>query len=169
MRTSPTTHTAVCRRRTNNLPRLLKMPAPPPSTDTSKPRSTKRPMTEIIASKPSLPSLVGESNRSSKAWLLHTTYLRSLCPPSSYGRWSRPRKFGRNLGFQCECPTCEERPPHHIPPWNRWRWMSLHMASAHRGRLMNKLYAQSPDYTPYDEGSFDATKRGFPFRKQSRQ
>jgi hypothetical protein len=31
-------------------------------------------------------------------------------------------------------------------------------------RLMNKLFAKSPNYLPYDENSFDPSVAGFPFK-----
>lgn len=36
-------------------------------------------------------------------------------------------------------------------------------------RLMNKLLANSPEYIPYDESSFDAATERFPFRQVKQQ
>jgi hypothetical protein len=32
-------------------------------------------------------------------------------------------------------------------------------------RVLNKMFADSPEYTPYDEASFDETNPKFPFRR----
>lgn len=36
-------------------------------------------------------------------------------------------------------------------------------------RVLNKIFADSPDYTPYDENSLDSTSWMFPFKRVEKQ
>jgi hypothetical protein len=62
---------------------------------------------------------------------MNTTFLRNCLPANSHGLFT-PRRFGNSLGVPCICPRCDERPPKHIKPWNRWRWMAFHEMTAHK-------------------------------------
>jgi hypothetical protein len=39
------------------------------------------------------------------------------------------RRVGNNYGYAIVCPHCEEKPPKGIAPWNRWRWLTLHVVT----------------------------------------
>ncbi len=52
--------------------------------------------------------------------------------------------------------------------------MATGLAAFHNGdmalarvivRMMNKIYALSPDYIPYDESTFNPNSPGFPFKR----
>jgi hypothetical protein len=58
------------------------------------------------------------------------TYLRACLPENSDALFT-PRRYGNHLGVPCTCPHCDERPPREIRPWNRWRWLTFHIATRH--------------------------------------
>jgi hypothetical protein len=92
-------------------------------------RPQQHPRPTILA-KPPLPLGSTDSKNFAKQLQLNTTYLRGLLPAGSQSLFT-PRRYGNRLGVPCVCPHCEERPPRYIPAWNRWRWLSLHIATRH--------------------------------------
>ena len=57
-------------------------------------------------------------------------YLRPNLP-TGWGHFFHPRRSGRYWGLAIICPLCEQRPGSEITPWNRWRWLAVHIASKH--------------------------------------
>lgn len=52
--------------------------------------------------------------------------------PSGALSYFYARRVGRGYGFSITCPHCEARPDSgEVQPWNRWRWLSMHIAAKH--------------------------------------
>jgi hypothetical protein len=88
----------------------------------------------LVTESPKRPLLLpsADSKDFAKAWRLSSTFLRACLPPNSANLYTA-RKYGNHIGVPCQCPRCNERPPRHIKPWNRWRWMAFHEMTEHKG------------------------------------
>jgi hypothetical protein len=88
------------------------------------------PKMELLPPQPSKLPLAGSKNFA-RILRQNMTYLQGCLPPDSQSLYT-PRRYGNHLGVPCVCAICEQRPPHYIKPWNRWRWMNFHQLAAHR-------------------------------------
>lgn len=79
------------------------------------------------------PLPLAESSNFQTAWRENMTYLKGNLPKNSLPLFAA-RKYGNHIGVPCRCPHCEDRPPWHIKPWNRWRWLTFHIAVRHAGK-----------------------------------
>ena len=70
-----------------------------------------------------------------RAWRRSSTYLQGVLPANCQDLYT-PRKYGRYIGIPIVCPHCEDRPPKHITPHSRWRWLSFHIATRHALKRM---------------------------------
>ena len=86
----------------------------------------------MASPKPSLQLPPADSRNYAAAWRMNMTYLRGCLPPESQHLFTA-RRYGNHIGVPCVCIHCEERPPKHIKPWNRWRWLTFHIATRHSG------------------------------------
>src|SRR5215469_7534975 len=84
---------------------------------------------EILPPKPSPLPMAGSKNFAA-ILRKNTTYLRGLLPPDSASLYT-PRRYGNRLGIPIVCPHCDDRPPHWIRGYGRWRWMTFHIATRH--------------------------------------
>lgn len=68
-----------------------------------------------------------ESRRKSKP---SQTALKSLRPslPGGWELYFSARKAGSHWGLTIQCPHCLSRPPKDVRPWQRWRWLAVHVA-----------------------------------------
>lgn len=73
------------------------------------------------------PSRSGTSKPGSKDMQQVRAYLRPFLPPGWRSFFS-PRHAGRWWGLVIECPVCEERPPMELSGYQRWRWLTVHIA-----------------------------------------
>jgi hypothetical protein len=48
--------------------------------------------------------------------------------------WPRNVGLGR-YGLQIWCPQCDERAPKEVKPWNRWRWLAVHVAKHRKPKV----------------------------------
>jgi hypothetical protein len=62
------------------------------------------------------------------------TFLTSVLPPGSQSLFTgHVRKYGTHLGIPIVCPHCEEKPSKFVPQHARWRWLTFHLATRHKG------------------------------------
>lgn len=107
-----------------------------PKTDTNPPTKATGKVIPMRGASPmhSSPLPPAESSKYSEALRMSTIYLQSCLPQGSRNLFT-PRRYGNYLGVPVVCPHCEKRPPHEIRPWNRWRWLTFHIATQHtKGR-----------------------------------
>jgi hypothetical protein len=77
---------------------------------------------------------------------MNSSYLRSCLPPGSRNFFT-PRRYGNHLGVPCVC-HCGAKPPKHIAPWNRWRWLSFHVSVVHALKHVEQVGEESDPFTP---------------------
>lgn len=54
-----------------------------------------------------------------------------LSLPKGWQNFFGVRRAGRHWGLSITCPVCQLRPGVEIHPWQRWRWLSAHIAAEH--------------------------------------
>lgn len=70
------------------------------------------------------------SRRISKTIAIPSVYLRQSLPSGSLSYYDA-RRVGNGWGIWIRCPSCGRKPDVGVHPWQRWRWMSGHIAVAH--------------------------------------
>src|ERR1041385_8653608 len=51
--------------------------------------------------------------------------------PHNWQNYFTVRRAGKVWGLSIACPRCHKHPPGVVKPWNRWRWLTAHIAEEH--------------------------------------
>lgn len=88
-------------------------------------------------------------NNSSKITREAMLYLR-MSLPAGWQSYFSVRRTGKYWGLRIECPVCGETAPHEINPWNKWRWLTVHITESHARNLSRVTRKEFPNTLPKD-------------------
>jgi len=58
----------------------------------------------------------------------HALEFLSTLLPKEWEAFFQTRSAGKRMGLRIICPLCEGTAPDHLNYYQRWRWMSVHIA-----------------------------------------